>query len=70
MPPCTGRWGGAAQQWEPQQSLLGGFCASKPSPSSPQSQWEAAHVKERMCTLPKRLQKQTELPPKEASGSQ
>lgn len=53
---------------EPQQPFLGDFCASKTSPSSPHSWWEAAHVEERMCTLPKGLQKQTELPPREASG--
>lgn len=46
LPPCTGRWG-AAQQWEAQQSLLGDFCASKTSPSSLQSCWEAAHGEER-----------------------
>lgn len=44
LPPCMGRWGCAAQQWEAQQSLLGD---SKTSPSSPESWWEAAHVEER-----------------------
>lgn len=74
MTPCTGRREGAAHQWEPQQSSLVyehhvNFCACKPS-SSPRFWWEAAHFKERMCTLLAALQKQTELPTKEASGSQ